>query len=123
MKEDKGNEPDEVDALLQRAASENAQVPDHLMTRVLNAAETEQARFTAPVQTSGAGFFAQLREAMGGWAGASGLAAASCIGFWFGVSPPQSIPDALDFLTTEEAYSSYYETGDVSGFGWDLAGG
>lgn len=123
MKEDKGNKPDDVDALLQRAASEHAQVPDYLMTRVLNDAETEQARFTAQAQTSDAGFFAQLREAMGGWAGVSGLAAASCVGFWFGVNPPHSIPDAVDYLTADEAYSSYYETGDVSGFGWDLAGG
>lgn len=123
MKEDKGNKPDDVDALLQRAASEFAQIPDYLMTRVLNDAETEQTRLIAQEQTSDAGFFAQLREAMGGWAGVSGLAAASCIGFWFGFSPPQSMPDAVDFLATEEAYSSYHESGDVSGFGWDLAGG
>ncbi len=123
MKKDKRDQLDETDALLQRAASEPADVPEYLMTRVLNDADRTQAGFSAVPPGSEPGFITQLREAMGGWVGVSGLAAASCVGFWFGVSPPGNVPDALDLLTGTEVYSSYYETGDISGFGWDLAGG
>ncbi|WP_094022999.1 hypothetical protein [Maliponia aquimaris] len=48
---------------------------------------------TGPVTPRRAGLVRQLREALGGWIGMAGLAAACAAGIWIGVSPPDSLSD------------------------------
>lgn len=57
-------------------------------------AEQPAPRLTAgPVTPRPTGLFGQLREALGGWVGMAGLAAACAAGIWIGVSPPASLSD------------------------------
>lgn len=115
---------EEVDALLARAAAEPADVPEYLMARILNDAESLQV---APESDGNPvahfGFFKQLRDAVGGWAGITGLAAASCVGFWIGINPYVGVLDATGIMIEADEYSSYYEAGEIPGFGWALSGG
>lgn len=43
--------------------------------------------------------FEQLKDALGGWAGLSGLATAALAGVWIGLSPPDLFPDPLTIVS------------------------
>lgn len=99
------------EVLLERAfeaARQDAPVPDaDLMRRIMADAEEVQAGFApaAPVRAAArrVRLGALLMEAVGGFRGLGGLAAASAFGLWLGLSPPQGL--------SEYARALYGETG------------
>jgi hypothetical protein len=105
-----------LDALLQEAAVERS-LPPGLMARVLADAQALQPALT-PRQRP----FAALIEVLGGWPGVGGLAAASCAGFWIGISPPAGVPDAGDLIFGAAAPAALEEI-DLAGFGWAIEEG
>lgn len=66
-----------------------------------------------------------LRDLLGGWMGLSGLAAASLVGLWIGIAPPDVLPDPAGWI--ELAFRG--DTGTLDAFSgweqadWNLAGG
>lgn len=120
MTKDKHNE---LDALLHAAAAEQTEVPEYLMTRVMNDATAQQDRLAVDRSHESSGVLSRLSELFGGWIGLSGVAAASCVGFWIGVSPPEGMPDAASMILGGTEYSVLEDTGDLTGFGWDLEEG
>lgn len=112
----------ELDRLLDQAARDDTVVPQTLMARVLDDADTVQP-VSVPMRTvRQSGFLARLSQSLGGWAGIGGLAAASCVGFWIGVSPPEALPDAGGFLLGVET-GSFGEAAELTAFGWDIEEG
>ena len=108
-----------LDALLADAAKTRA-VPQALTRRVLADAEAVQPRSRQPEGPRG---LRKAWAALGGWPAACGLAAATCAGFWIGVSPPLFLPDAGGLvLGTSEAFT-YDALADVAGFGWAIEEG
>lgn len=92
---------DKDDALLERAfeaARQDTPVPDaQLLRRIMDGAEDIQATFAPAVMPDA---FAQrvslgalLVDALGGFRGLGGLAAASVFGLWLGLSPALGIAD------------------------------
>lgn len=92
----------DLDAMFTAARDEAPLPSGDFMARLQDQAIAEMpvpgARATAP------GFLEQLREALGGWKGASGLAAACAMGVWLGISPPAGL-------------SEYWPGGTASGLG------
>lgn len=89
---------DDIDLELYFAAArrQGAVLPDDLAARMLQDAETVQARLAAPAPVvAPPGLIAQLREALGGWYGIGGLAAACAAGIWLGAAPPSVLPDPV----------------------------
>lgn len=80
-----------LDALFAAARDEAPMPSGDFMTRLQAQALAEMPQAGARVAEPG--FFAQLREALGGWKGASGLAAASLVGLWLGISPPAAVSE------------------------------
>jgi len=64
----------------------------------------------APGGARPGGWFGPLLAAVGGWAGAGGLATAGLVGIWLGVAPPSAVE--AQALTVFDAFS-----GDLAG-GW-----
>lgn len=92
-----------LDAFFAAARTTPPQPGADLMARLTEAALDEQVaqagRMRAGAAGAGAsgagqGLWAGLRQALGGWPGMAGLAAACAAGVWLGVSPPEGL-DAL----------------------------
>lgn len=113
---------DLADRMLRRAARQT-DVSEDLMARVLRDAAAEQGHFATFSEQKRQSWMSQLWSAFGGWAGAGGLAAASCAGFWIGISPPTGVADAAEVFFGAYDVQSFDEAGDLSGFGWDLGEG
>lgn len=111
-------EPDDdaLEALFEKARRSAPEVPQPLMSAILDDAAALQPR-----QGSGpARWFASI----GGLPALGGLIAASCVGFWFGVAPPQGVPDLADRMRGIDAsFSEDIEGTAVTGFGWDIEEG
>ena len=89
-------DPDGLDALFAVARAEaRAPAPAALLERIGRdaAAHLPPAR-RAPRRL--AAFREALGEALGGWAGLSGLATAGIVGFWLGFAPPLALEAYLD---------------------------
>lgn len=109
----------DLDALLKQASDAPVELPAGLAARVLADAQMVQLHpRVSPL--SRPSIWAQAMDMLGGWPAVSGLAAATCAGFWIGVSPPQSVPDAGALLLGVQAIEFEDETAELSGFGWDL---
>lgn len=97
----------ELDALFDTARAAPPKVPDALMARVVADAQTLQPR--ARIGWRG------WLNGVGGVPALGGLITATCVGFWFGVAPPDSLPDlgglALGYDSSIVA--------DTNGYGWD----
>ncbi len=109
-----------LDALLHEAAGEDVQLPDGLTSRVLADARDVQAdRGKAVAKPQRERFFARLQAIMpGGWPGAGGLVAATCAGFWIGISPPAALPDPGSALFETGTVTAWDGPVDLAGFGW-----
>ena len=58
---------------------------------------------------------ASLWAALGGWAGASGLAAAAAAGLWIGISPPASLSSVTDVIWADSVDVSLFASEDILG--------
>ena len=77
------------------AARETAPDPaPDFMARLTQEALAEMPVAPARAPAAVPGLWAQVRQAIGGWPGLAGLAAACAAGVWIGVSPPTGL-DAL----------------------------
>lgn len=112
----------EMDALFSAARAEGASDQTDILpsadffATILNDAEAHQpegipvpARAAPPVAAPS--ILAQLRDALGGWAGLGGLVAASLTGIMIGVSPPAAVTDVTALLSGTAEF-----TGAASGF-------
>ncbi len=99
------------------AAARHEPMPQALADRmVTDALEVQAGRAAAgAIVPRGPGIWAQLRGALGGWAGMGGLATACATGLWIGLAPPAFLPDPVQLV-----YGSQ-EDGEPFG-GFDLAG-
>lgn len=84
----------ELDHLFSEARKSPVRMPDDLTQRILADAEMVQGGFAAPLPDPVAGrkpqaMFAQIRAVFGGWSALGGMVAASMVGVWIGVSPPE----------------------------------
>ncbi|MEM9968088.1 MAG: hypothetical protein AAF755_08320 [Pseudomonadota bacterium] len=107
----------ELEALFEKARRDPPEVPAALMRRILEDAATLQSGGAQPVWR---GWLA----AVGGLPGVSGLATATCVGFWIGLAPPAGVPD----LAGQLFESALREEAEVSidmltSFGWDMEEG
>lgn len=95
-------------------------VPAHLTQRVLaDAARVQPLQEQNQLRKR---FGSRFLDAIGGWPAFGGLAAASCVGFWIGVSPPEGIIDPANlFLPT--GVEAYNDPAELTGFGWDVLEG
>ncbi|MBN7786175.1 hypothetical protein JYP51_14715 [Ponticoccus gilvus] len=78
------------------AARETPPQPDAaFLARLTEGALDEQmaqaGSLKAGAQRMGLGLWSGLRQALGGWPGLAGLAAACAAGVWLGVSPPEGM--------------------------------
>ncbi|UOA26571.1 hypothetical protein DSM107133_01273 [Pseudosulfitobacter sp. DSM 107133] len=106
-----------LDALLQQTQA--PQVSDTLMAQVLEAGLAHQpAPGGATPAPAPARLWQRLTDALGGWQAMGGLVAATCAGFWIGVSPPQYLPDAALSLLGEETVYETTDTSEVTAYGW-----
>ncbi|MGR3616541.1 MAG: hypothetical protein ACU0BB_10905 [Paracoccaceae bacterium] len=88
---------DELDGLFSQARAQRPVVPDALKKNILSDARTVQDEMSGVSQdTARSGLFEQIKAALGGWPSLGGLVAASLVGVWIGVAPP-------DFLTENES--------------------
>ncbi|MEM6887065.1 MAG: hypothetical protein AAF636_02885 [Pseudomonadota bacterium] len=109
----------DADVLL-RAAAQEDELPAGLMQRVL--ADAANAQLCVPVAPHRAPrILERLIATCGGWQGMGGLVAASCAGFWIGVSPPAALPDAGSLLLGGGLPQA--ESSELAGFGWDIEEG
>lgn len=101
---------EDLDMLLAKLArTEDRAVPAHLMSRVLNDAETARPRPPAPRPP----WYLPLLNALGGWSGPAAIAASLCLGVGLGLSGPEA-------LTSLPFQPSVFET--VSDDGLDALG-
>lgn len=106
-----------VDALLKTARDAPADVSDALMARVLADAEGFRPVMAPPRQP---GIWERLADLVGGWQGMGGLVAATCVGVWIGLSPPDALPDAGAYLLGYETVELMTSTAELTSFGWDV---
>lgn len=103
-----------VDQMLAEAGRDRFDPPAALSARVLAQARALQPGLT-PVRRAPVGRFL---DSFGGWQAVGGLLAASCVGFWIGISPPAGIVDPGALLLGVDVIH-FDETAEMSAFGWD----
>ena len=118
---DQDRSTNRLDSLLQEAARSRDDVPAALTSRVLaDAARVQSERPVAPGPVRRRRSFSWLP---GGWQGLGGLVAATCAGFWIGVSPPDLLPDTGAVLLGYDVSETAGFAGGADGFGWDAEEG
>jgi hypothetical protein len=66
----------------------------------------------------------QVPAILGGWQGMGGLVAATCVGFWVGINPPDTMPTSFETLLNMDAvYGESEDTAELFGFGWEMEEG
>ena len=115
--------PDDLETMLQRAAQDPPALPPGLAARVIADGQRLQPSPVGRKRAESLSLGARLLAAMGGWPAVSGLAAASCAGFWIGYAPPEGMIDAGDLLLNTSGTVVYDDAAELSGFGWDLEEG
>ncbi len=77
-----------------------------LMARVLADAEAHQPKSSAPAPVAQTGLFATLWSAIGGWPTLAGMATATLVGVWIGISPPAGLEQIATGVLggSEDAY-------------------
>lgn len=84
-----------LDGFFAAARAETPEPGADFLARLTEAALDEQmaqaGRRSAAAGAAAPGLWAALRQALGGWPGMAGLAAACAAGVWLGVSPPEGM--------------------------------
>ena len=102
-----------LDAFFDASRCDVAQMPADLGERMLADAFAVQAGISGHAVRrpfAANGFWTQLSEALGGWYGIGGLAAACATGVWLGFAPPQGIPDLVGLLVQSETATDIFES-------------
>ncbi|GHF50681.1 hypothetical protein [Seohaeicola zhoushanensis] len=60
------------------------------------------------------GWRAQLAEAIGGWFGVGGLAAACAAGLWIGLAPPAGLPDPVGLFGQSQTSYDLFQGSDLA---------
>ena len=111
-------EIDALDALFADVAGKKAEPSADLMARVLADAANVHATAAARSQPRGAsGFMSPLWAALGGWAGAGGLAAVAATGVWLGIAPPAALETVTDAIFGSSVTLQVFSADDVLGMG------
>ena len=95
-----------LETLFEKARKDAHDLPPGLAQRMQADALRAQADHLAgadPVDTVAPGLWGALRDAIGGWAGLSGLAAACAAGIWIGVVAPAGLPDPLILVQPDQS--------------------
>lgn len=104
----------DLDSLFQAAKRDAAKMPAGLSDRILADAARVQAQSRASRPRVRQSWFAQLREALGGWYGMGGLAAACATGLWMGIAPPDIMPDPVQMVFGTQAELDLLSADDLS---------
>jgi hypothetical protein len=85
----------------------------------------QEALAHQPVPTVAAPpWWQQVTAILGGWQGMGGLVAATCVGFWVGINPPDTMPASFETLLNIDAvYADGEDTAELFGFGWEMEEG
>ena len=118
MTRDYDSKIDLVDNLLAEARAEQLDLPSGLAERVVAQAHAMQPRH----QRKRAWLWPAFSDVFKVWPALGGLVAASCVGFWIGINPPDGMIDAGNLLLLPSGVI-YDDAAEVSGFGWDLQEG
>ncbi len=107
---------EDLDLLFSQARDTRDAMPSDLVTRMLQDADAVQAEISAPSIPEQArphrGLWAQVQQALGGWAGLSGLATACAAGVWIGLAPPDFLPDPVELVLQQQMEADLFqETG------------
>lgn len=97
-----------------KAARAARPVPDEtLMARVIGDGQRLQPA-PEPAVLPDPGWLGQIRAALGGWGGLSGLATACATGIWLGFAPPAEWPDPVELMVSELTGLEIYESEDLA---------
>jgi hypothetical protein len=111
-------EMDDLDALFAEVVGQKATPSADLMARVLADAASVQAPVAkGPQAQGGSGFWSPLWAALGGWAGAGGLAAVAAAGVWLGIAPPAALESVTDIFFGNSVTLQVFSADDVLGVG------
>ena len=112
------SEMDDLDALFTEVASQKAEHTSDLMARVLVDAARIQAPAASPPPSRGSsGILSPFWTALGGWAGAGGLAAVAAAGVWLGIAPPAALESVTDVFFGRSVTLQIFSADDVLGMG------
>ena len=111
-------EMDDLDALFAEVAGQKAEPSADLMARVLaDAASLHAAAKVRPEVRGSSGFLSPLWSALGGWAGAGGLAVVAAAGVWLGIAPPAALESVTDVFFGSSVTLQVFSADDVLGMG------
>ena len=98
-----GRNDDNLDDLFAQARKQAPKVDDALVGRVLADADATQAGFAGRMDAAprARGIRSWVRDMIGGWPAAGGLALATGAGVWFGMAPPAPVADVTALLVGE----------------------
>ncbi len=109
---------DDLDALFDTARKQAPHPTSALRDRVLHDAGVIQSGFAGPVAAPPAvasgGWFRQVSDALGGWAGLGGLATACAAGVWLGFAPPSALPDPASYLIQDQSSFDLFQGEDLA---------
>lgn len=131
---------DALDTLLAQSGADPASLPnDTFMALMIEGALAHQPlpQIVTP------SLWQQAKAFVGGWQGMGGLVAATCVGFWIGISPPEGLSLQLDTVLNSGLNSGLslgqnldlntdtyvtllddsIEDTSLFGFGWDVEEG
>ncbi len=106
----------ELDALFASARKADLEPSPDFMARLFDDIDLVAAE--APPAEEPAvrgGLFASIWDAVGGWIGASGLAAATAAGVWVGVVSPSSLDNVTSAFFGDSVSVSLFASDDVLG--------
>lgn len=109
-----------LDALL--AEAPNVAPDEAFMARMMQEALAHQPMPT--IEVARVPWWQQVTGILGGWQGMGGLVAATCVGFWVGINPPDTMPASFETLLNIDAvYADGEDTAELFGFGWEMEEG
>ncbi|NIY72382.1 hypothetical protein HCZ30_08020 [Marivivens donghaensis] len=104
----------ELDALFASARKADPEPSPDFMARLFGDIDMVSAE-VPPADAVRGGLFASIWDAVGGWIGASGLAAATAAGVWVGVVSPSSLDNVTNAFFGDSVSVSLFASEDVLG--------
>lgn len=104
----------ELDAFFASARKADPEPSPDFMARLFDDIDMVSAE-ALPAEAVRGGLFASIWDAVGGWIGASGLAAATAAGVWVGVVSPSSLDNVTSAFFGDSVSVSLFASDDVLG--------